>query len=56
MAKKVTIANSEVIAGSETGIADPFYAALGSWQAKGETLSYNRAKNIPFKMVVKDVE
>ncbi len=56
MAKKVTIANSEVIAGSETGIADPFYAALGSWQVKGETLSYNRGKNIPFKMVVKDVE
>ena len=56
MSKKVIIANTEVISNDNTGVSDPFYEALGSWRIRGQGLFYKRRKNIPFRMVVQQVE
>ncbi len=56
MTKKVVIANTEIISNDGTDVSDPFYEALGSWRVRGQGLFYKRKRNIPFKMVVREVE
>ena len=56
MSKRITIANSEVISNSQTGVADSFYAALGSWTQKESSLVFEREANLPIRVVSENVE
>ena len=55
MPKKITIANSQIVDNSQTEIADAFYKRLGSWVNDGQTLAYQRAGFIPFRIFVDSV-
>lgn len=56
MSKKITIANSEVISNSQTGVVDSFYGALGSWEEESKNLVFKRKSNLPIKIIADKVE